>query len=98
MYVIYTIKLIFLNVISVFNLNTLMTQTIFESSNNATHEEEGEIGLLYFTSFKAFMALSMNLANHVLIMAVTLPMVYKCYLMDFEKTALHAHLCTIGVC
>ncbi|KAI8121482.1 hypothetical protein FF38_04116 [Lucilia cuprina] len=38
----------------------------------------------------------MNLFNHIIIVVLTLAMAYKCWLLEFKKTALHAHLCTMG--
>ncbi|XP_075149636.1 uncharacterized protein LOC142223671 [Haematobia irritans] len=54
------------------------------------------LGPLHIHSFSSLMAVGMNLFNHMLVVTLTSYMVYKCWLLEFQKTALHAHLCTIG--
>ncbi|XP_005182445.1 uncharacterized protein LOC101897223 [Musca domestica] len=79
-----------------FNLNGLMPQAHMECQFNLTNAVDGGYAPMALQSFPTLLAVAMNLFNHVLIVTLTSYMVYKCWLLEFQKTALHAHLCTIG--
>ncbi|XP_073823546.1 uncharacterized protein isoform X1 [Musca autumnalis] len=80
----------------VFNWNGLVPQAHMECQFNITNDANGPITPLPNQSVPTLLAVVMNLFNHILIVTLTGYMVYKCWLLEFQKTALHAHLCTIG--
>uniref|UniRef100_A0A1I8NY41 ascorbate ferrireductase (transmembrane) n=2 Tax=Stomoxys calcitrans TaxID=35570 RepID=A0A1I8NY41_STOCA len=82
------------NNFEVFDANPVV-QPFMAGQYNLTNACDN-LAALPMHNFSSLMAVGMNLFNHILIVTLTSYMVYKCWLMEFQKTALHAHLCTIG--
>ncbi|KAM7351695.1 uncharacterized protein ACRADG_004452 [Cochliomyia hominivorax] len=72
--------------------NSLPASDIFFKS----HEDILYSSPIQSQSLRHTLIFGMNLFNHVVIVALTVAMAYRCWILEFKKTATHAHLCTMG--
>lgn len=78
------------------------TTTIYPVFQNGTEEMEHKHNVvtsanLHFYTFTKIFFISLNAVDHLLMIGLTLVICFKCFLLGFKKTAIHAHLCTLGV-